>query len=165
MESMLLGAYFKANDEKIRGKFKWYHPILLVITFVLYFSSKLLFSKYTNISQFQIVNQLLIFVLLYCIMRFFSGMDLKLEKLPNAIKCVVSFLAGITLEIYLVQIVIIEALRNVAPFPLNWFILTSSIIVAAYALHLLSKYFMRLVDFAIGKLVSEKENEKNRSVT
>ncbi len=140
-ESMLLGAYFKKEDHIFRNKFSWRWVWLTVLSLGVYFVSKIVFSKSEVLSEFQIINQILIFGLLYCLLRLFSGLDGKLEKMPVWIRNCISFVAGITLEIYVVQYVLIDALRGIAVFPLNWMIVTGSIILSALLLHLVCKLF------------------------
>ena len=65
------------------------------------------------------------------------SIDSWLEKLPKWIKSVITFISGITLEIYLVQIGIIPKL-NFLPFPLNWLFITGVIIVLAFMLNKIS---------------------------
>lgn len=151
MESMLLGAYFKQKDQVLRNRFSWWMPVATVVSFALYFASKLLFSKKESLSDFQILNQLLIFVLLYLIFRTVVGLDAKLEKMPSWIKTVVSFLANITLEIYVVQYVLIDLIRPLFGFPLNWVVLTASILLAAVVLHYVCKGILHLSDSVIAK--------------
>lgn len=156
-ESMLLGAYFKINDKKYRNSNKWYSYVGLVLSFVGYFASKLAFSKYENLAQFQFINQLLIFALLFFTFLTFSGLDNKLCCLPMWLKKTISFLSGLTLEIYLVQFVILDLLRDVAFFPINWVLLTTAIIVSAVALNLLCKVFYKLVDVIVAKIKKTKK--------
>lgn len=148
MESMLLGAWFKSNDGKMRnntkGVIKW--SLLTVLSFVVYFISKLSFQKIGSICDLQIINQIVIFAFLYCILRTFASIDFKLEKLPKWIKNIVSFLASITLEIYLVQYVLIDIIRGKFIFPLNWIVLTGFIIACAYALHIICNVIYSAVD-------------------
>ena len=54
MESMLLGAWFRQNDGKIRNKFKVWYPFATLGTFLIYFASKLLFSRRESLSRLQI---------------------------------------------------------------------------------------------------------------
>lgn len=145
-ESMLLGAYFRQNDEKYRNHFSWWYVIAFLITFVAYFASKMMFSKRASIAIFQPINQILIFAVLFFIFRIFAGIDHKLERLPNPLKAVIGFLSKITLEIYLVQYVIEDSLRSIAPFPLNWLVLTVTILVSAIVLHLICKGFYFICD-------------------
>lgn len=135
MEAMLLGAYFKEKSEEYKDKFSFKALIGAVVSFVAYFGSKLFFSSVEGFSQYQAVNQLLVLILLGFIFRFAMGMDDKLEKLPAFIKAVISFVAKITLDIYVVQYALIDFIRPKLSFPVNWIVLTASILVSAAALH------------------------------
>ncbi len=160
-ESMLLGAYFKKNKEKFENKFRWYVPFVAITVFVLYFASKLFFTRYPQYSSLQIVNQLLIFALLYFIFWLFASIDEKLEKMPAWIKKPITFISKITLEIYVVQYVIIDLIRPVISFPLNWVAITASIIISAYILHILCELFYKGVDIFINKI--KKSNEEGKA--
>lgn len=156
MESMLLGAEFKLNDTKFRNKFSMIYPVAAIGLFILYFASKLAFSKEIVALEYQIINQIAIFLLLYFILRTFAALDSKLESMPKGIKMCVDFLAKITLEIYVVQYVLIDLMRTIAPFPLNWFAITVSILATAYILHIVSNKAIALIDGFITKLSSKK---------
>ncbi len=157
-ESMLLGAYFRLNDEKLRNSLRLWHILGMLVSFVLYFISKLAFSKYQSLSKFQIVNQFLIFILLYFIFRVFIGLDGKLSGLPTWIKKGINFVAGITLEIYIVQYALIAFIRPYFGFPLNWFVITASILIAAVILHYACQAIYKLTDVII-KGISEMRKE------
>lgn len=77
------------------------------------------------------------------------SIDSWLEKLPKWIKAVITFISGTTLEIYLVQIGIIDKL-NFLPFPLNWLLITGVIVVLAFILSkassLVQKPLLKLLD-------------------
>ena len=146
--AMLLGAYFKDNMEKYRNKKSIISWILLPVLFVGYFASKLIFSRIDSISNLQIVNQIILFVLLVVTFRCFMSIDSWLEKLPKWIKSVITFVSGITLEIYLVQIGIIDKL-NFLPFPLNWLLITSVIVLLAVILNKFSSFVQRNIEKVI----------------
>lgn len=137
LESMLLGAYFRVNDEKFRNKFSVSTVFISLFLFVAYFVLKLIFSKNTGIASLQIFSHLSIFAFLYTILKLFSGLDKHLCSLPVKVKKVISFLATITLEIYVVQYVIIDWLKFHFAFPVNWILITASILLAAIILHYL----------------------------
>ncbi len=165
MESMLLGAWFKLNDEKLRNKGKTLlYGIFVAISFVVYFAFKILFSKKPEMAQYQLVNQLMIFILLFFIMRWFSSMDGVLEKSPKWLSKGVHFLAKLTLEIYLVQYVLIDVIRGLNLFfPLNWVVLTASIILAAFALHTVIELGTKLLNMGVKKIkkTTQKANEED----
>lgn len=140
--AMLLGAYFKENLEKYRNKKSIISWILLPILFVAYFASKLVFSRVDSISSLQIVNQIILFALLAVTFRCFMSIDGWLENLPKWIKAVITFVSSITLEIYLVQIGIIDKL-NFLPFPLNWLLITGVIILLAFVLNKVSSFVQK----------------------
>lgn len=143
-ECMLLGAWFKQHDEKFRNKQSLLSLLGVLLSFCVYFACKLTFSKYQAFSQLQGINQIVLFAFLFFIFRASSGYDCVLEKLPPLIKRVIRFIADITLEIYLVQYVLIDLLRTVAPFPLNWIAITASILLAATALHYIVKFLLSI---------------------
>lgn len=155
-ESMLLGAWFRQNDKAFRNKRST--PALLgtILSIGIYFVCKLAVSKYQMLSQFQIINQLVLFAFLFCIFRTVVGFDATLEKMPRFIKNIIGFIANITLEIYLVQYVLIDFFRNVASFPINWIIITASIVIAATALHYAVKGLLALYDGAVRKINGKK---------
>lgn len=161
-ESMLLGAYFHKNDQKFRNKFNLIFGVIgTAVTFVAYFASKLAFSKYQSLAPFQLINQFLIFALLYCVFRLFISIDNKLENMPKPIKCIFEFLAKITLEIYVVQNVLIKLLKPHFSFPINWIVITASIIISAYALHLLSSLIIKGINMALLKFSKKQSKVKN----
>lgn len=156
MESMLLGAMFKINDAKFRNQFSLIYPIAAIGLFVLYFASKIAFSKGFVAAEYQILNQTIIFMLLYFVLKTFAALDSKLESMPKGLKKCVDFLATITLEIYVVQYVLIDLLRKIAPFPVNWLAITVSILATAYLLHIVSNKVISLIEVFITKLSSKK---------
>lgn len=133
-ESMLLGAMFRKYDAQARNRASRPAFIGLAAVFCLYFASKLMFSKYRMLAPWQFINQLSIFVLLYFVFRVFAGLDGRLEALPDGVKKTITSLSEMTLEIYIVQYVIIDVLRDAAVFPLNWLLLTAMILMAAILL-------------------------------
>lgn len=161
-ESMLLGGYFKYNDERFRNKFHWYIPVITVVLFVLCFVVKLIFSKYTVLAPFQIISQILTFALLFFVFWTFASIDQKLERLPKVIKSCLSYLAKLTLEIYVVQHVIIAVLKKYFSFPINWIVITASILVAATVLHYVCKLIYwgvdKLIQIIKNKLIKKEEN-------
>lgn len=158
MESMLLGAYFKQKDTHYRNHFSWWHIAALLVSFVLYFASKIVFARGgETINSLQIVNQLLVFVLLYFMLRVFSGLDARLERMPKCIKGIIGYVAALTLEIYVVQYVLIDWIRPHFSFPLNWFALTISIFIAAVVLHYVCQFILWAFEAVMRKIKLRKE--------
>lgn len=81
----------------------------------------------------------------------FAGLDGKLEKLPQRVKKIIGLLSGVTLEIYVVQYVLIDLLRPIGNFPLNWLVLTVAILVNAFILHKVCEGVYHGVEFLIDR--------------
>lgn len=152
IESMLLGAWFRRNDNQIRNHFKVKYPIMTVVAFVTYFASKWMFLKVESLAYWQLLNWITLFILLYFIFRTFCGMDSKLERLPCFLKKIVNFISEITLEIYVVQYVLIKIIRPIEHFPINWIVLTVAIIFSAWLLHKVCDGFYYICDIAYRKI-------------
>ena len=167
-ESMLLGALFRQNANQSRTITKKSHVVnaaLLLIMFLLYFSSKLIFSRVPSLSHLQLINQVLIFGLLWCLLRWASCLDSKLESLPPFAKHCITFISVRTLEIYVVQYVLIDLIRPILGFPANWFVLTGAILAAATLLHWLCNCITHL--FSRSKKIragGRYEHSDNRSM-
>ena len=81
----------------------------------------------------------------------FAGLDKKLENLPALIKKAISFVSDLTLEIYAVQYVLIGLIRPVGIFPLNWILLTASILGSAFILHKVTEGFYHGIEYIASK--------------
>jgi len=158
LQSMLLGLYFRKNTEKIINRNKIINWIILFAGLGLYFASKLAFVKTGSISSFQIINQIILFFTLFYIIKCFAGIDGILVNLPSKVKKTINFISEITLEIYLVQIVIIPRLAYIS-FPLNWIIITGIIIISAYLLHIIGSKISKVLDDLTNKLFMIKSGE------
>ena len=152
-ESMLLGALFRQKDSSFRNKFNPVWPIAAVLSFAAYFASKILFTRKVSLAPLQILNQIAILTLLFFLFRTASSIDSWLENRGGVFRSIVKFIASITLEIYVVQSVLIEAIRGLKlPFPLNWLAVTAAIIAAAFLLHLVCELLYRGVDVLLSKI-------------
>lgn len=135
-ESMLLGAFFKKTHTEVVNKNKFYNWILCISVAVIYFTTKIIFVRFNSISQWQILNQIILLILLYFIFRCFSGIDNQLLALPKWINKIIQYISEITLEIYVVQYAIIPRICELGLiFPVNWVLLTLMIIIVAAVLH------------------------------
>ena len=89
----------------------------------------MLFVKYAQYSEYQLLNQVSLFGVLFLFFRVFMTLERRCTKMPQWLHGIAKFLADHTLEIYLVQYVIIAKL-NYGPFPVNWLIVSAAIIMA-----------------------------------
>lgn len=138
-ESMLLGGYFRKNENLIRNNNIVNIIIKILVVFIIYFISKISFSKGIIAPELQVFNQIIIFILLIYIFLLFIKMEEYLYSIPEVLIRVVKYIAEMTLEIYLVQYVIIDYLRGKFNFPVNWFVITISIILTARIFYLINQ--------------------------
>ena len=157
MQSMLLGTIFREKNDKYINENKILNWLMLFLFIIIYFCSKILFSKKILV-EYQLINQIILFVVLYYFLRCFAGINKKLEKLPGKMKKVINFLAEITLEIYVVQYPLIPLFVKF-PFPINWIFVTAAILFSAYILHIISRFFITTIERRING-----ENSYNRSI-
>lgn len=150
--AMLIGVYFRMYLPKYRNKNRVINWIVLVCLLPVYFVSKIAFSKYAAFSNFQILNQYILLLLLWFVFRCFAGIDGRLEHLPQWVKKIIGFISEITLEIYIVQIGIIPFFAKLVPFPLNWIVLTSVIVGGAFLLHFVTKQLVNGSVYLIQKV-------------
>ena len=141
-DAMMIGAYFKNIKIAKNSIINW---LIMIVLFITYFGSKLFFVKYESYSYLQILNQYALLLLLFMIFKNIYSINDKFNNMPKFISKIIEFIAGITLEIYLVQYVLIDLLRNVSIFPINWILITTSIIVSAYILHFISSKIQKLL--------------------
>lgn len=136
-QSMLLGLHFRWKAENKSNNYRISLVKIGIVIFftVLYFMSKMLFVKLPEIAPLQLINPIVLWGLLYVLFELFMSIDSLLIRIEKSFlwKCI-SFLSNRTLEIYLVQYVIIAQCK-IGPFPINWIILTSLIILSASILH------------------------------
>ena len=161
--SMLIGAMLKKHAEKSKtAKASINKCLLLLAGLVVYFGSKIAFSKIGAIAFWQILNQFSILAVLYFTFAVFMGFENQLKKLPAWINKSVGFLAKITLHIYLVQFVIIRRFEGL-PFPVNFLLTTAAILAAACALfcaeHFIKKGILLLTDKVKGNKKNAKSND------
>lgn len=155
-QSMLLGLYFREqcskgllNTEKSSwvGQYIYIIWISLAVMLVIYFASKMLFVNRASLVKMQLLNQIILFVALYFLFRCTYTLEDRLKGISESrLWKVVVFLSDHTLEIYCVQYVIIAWVQGMAlPFPINWLLLTTLILVAATILRWLSQKVIKLV--------------------
>ena len=124
---------------------------------IVYFASKMALTKIEGLSIAQILNQFALLALLFFMMLTFSSIDGILEKIPRWLKRIIKYIAEITLEIYVVQYVLIDLLRPIGKFPLNWLAITAAILLVSSALHFVCKSITFLVDISIKKIKEKRQ--------
>lgn len=148
-QSMLLGLHFRwrcNNEDALSDTISKKRIGGGILLLAIYFVSKLIFVKYEAVSAYQILNQFVLWMLLYVLFQLFMGLETKLKSIECSKSWLcVKFIADRTLEIYLVQYVILDHLK-IGPFPLNWFLLTTTILCSAVCLRWLSQQVIKRIN-------------------
>ena len=157
--SMLMGALFKKYLDKFE-KLRIRDLVFLFLALIVYFGTKIVFSKVQKIAFLQIINQFSILVVLYFTFAVAIGLEEKLKKLPKPINAAVEFLAKITLHIYIVQFVVINRLETLI-FPLNFLATTAGILALAILVYYAEYFIRKGILFLIDKAKGKKENAES----
>lgn len=147
-QSMLLGLHYrhKCEIENVEKPLIWWKIGLCFILGVLYFASKMIFVKVSSAAPYQILNQIVLWVLLYAVFDAFMNLENRLSKFQSGwVWKFIKFISDRTLEIYLVQFYII-AHYNIGEFPVNWIILTATILVSATVLRWCSQQIITRIN-------------------
>lgn len=143
-EAMLIGAYFRLHNVRDYKVSKKLIILLLIFSMGVYFTSKTLLSMGLVPFYFQLLNQYILIVLLIVLSKFVFQFENNFKKLNSNLFKVLKFFSTLTLEIYMVQFLIIDSFENVM-FPYNWIIVTSLILVTAIIVNKLSKNILKLI--------------------
>lgn len=136
-QMMLFGAIIRENKAKSRFENKGYINILLA-SIVVYFGFKFLMEKNILIMHFQFIIHLLTFPIVYCTFKCLSNLEDYLKAKANTLWFkTISFISNLTLEIYLIQFIIIKNVKSII-FPLNFLACTMLIIMSAYVINNIS---------------------------
>jgi hypothetical protein len=135
-EAMLFGAYARQNrDRWINQTQRWHIPAAGALCLV-YILSKWAFSRYNALVAYQVLNWIALFAAMSAFIRLMFGLEDSLARLPRPVLSLFTFVATITLEIYLVQYELIPRMEGVFAFPLNFAFVTVAIGASAYVLHI-----------------------------
>lgn len=134
--SMLLGAHFREEEQtnkKSANDRVGITGVLCIVSVIIYFGVRMVVPRF-ELYTVQILTWVAIMFALYWIFRWAESLEPFLLKLPGKVNRIFEFLAGITLQIYLVQFPIIERFETII-FPVNLLIITAVVIGAAAAVY------------------------------
>lgn len=153
--SMLLGASLRERYEKISEKISPFNVASLFVLGGCYFAFKMFLDKnILLVNYFQLASPVICVLFIYCVVLLFIKFEKKgvFSKMPDFLKSFSRLVAGMTLEIYLCQNLIIDSLSKRFSFPINFIVVTSLIAVFAYAINMMS----RLIQKPFNKLLAKK---------
>ncbi len=150
-ESMLMGALYKKCRKNFLGGVDLTPKILLTVgCLVAYFASKVIFSRVEALLPLQVVNQLVILVTLFSVFDLFMSLEHVFKKIPEKVNLVVKHISNITLQIYIVQFIVIKYCEKI-PFPINLIVVTLAIIAVATLLYYIEDLIRKLKDYLCTK--------------
>lgn len=138
--AILTGVSAKRNQTKMRDGKKVYSAVKFLLVFVfaaLYFVATVVVRGNESLYAVQFVVPIFLLGMCYFLTSAMVGVEETLKKMPAGWLNFFGFIANLTLEIYVVQLPIIKLLEGIV-FPLNWIIITASIVIAASVLKLIT---------------------------
>lgn len=143
-ESMLLGALFREKYDVIKQKITRLNVISFLGLTVLYFLGKKSFSYFKALSAAQCLLPMVLVLYVSSIAVLFIKLEKRgfFKSLNKKVSAIVEFIAGITLEIYLGQEIILWRLTDFV-FPVNFILVTVCIVLYAWVIHKCSGFIQR----------------------
>lgn len=136
--AILAGAWVKrtqsAKQAPLSVLVKWG---LLVLFAAVYFLSTVIIRANSRYYAIQFVVPVSLLAMVYSLVSAVVSMEHILKKIPQPVLRALGFVANLTLEIYVVQLILIDAMEDIL-FPVNWVMITLSILCAAAVLKLLT---------------------------
>ena len=134
--SMLVGAMLRENYDRISSRISLVEIVSAVVFLVAYFLGKILGSRRGMLLHLQIMVP----IFLVCFITFVAIIAIKLEKqgffarINSKISAIPKFVSGLTLEIYLGQLLILWKFESL-PFPVDFVVVTGMILLYAWIVH------------------------------
>ena len=135
--------------------FSWNLGLIVVCVFIcagLYFGSTVYIRSNSKLYLFQIMVPLSLLALCTMIIVLLLRLEEKMRKIPVPFNRALAFVANATLEIYVVQLIIIDRFHHIS-FPLNWILITALILVTASVLKIVISYAQSIVSQVLEKRV------------
>lgn len=154
---MMLGFYCK---KKKRNNAQ--NKVLLLIVcsalFIIFYGLQFAIKRYIALLSFQFIIHIEEIIFIYCITYLFENLESFFVKIKHktAISKIADSLAKITLEIYLVQMVVIELCAEYLAFPLSFVVA----VVGIYVYAIIVNYISTQVREIIEKIVIRKKKAK-----
>ena len=159
LASMLVGAYFRERYDRIGSKITVPDIVGFFVLTAAYFAGKIALSRVHEVSGFQFILPIIQVLLVGSTAVLFVKAEKKgvFERTSALIRKSVTFVAGLTLEIYLGQGLIIQKFGHL-PFPINFIVVTGLILVYAFLIHKVAQFIQKPCDRLLGAGRTRGEN-------
>lgn len=117
-------------------------PVFSAGLLILFYTLKVLMAKSVLLMRLQFLQQAVLFLLVYALVDWLRGEEERLKKLPDWLKYVLQGLSSLTLELYLVQQIVM--VRNFhLKFPVSFVVYSLTILGAAIVLKILGAIIVK----------------------
>ncbi len=159
LASMLVGAYFRERYDRIGAKITVPDIVGFFVLAAAYFAGKIALSRIHEVSGFQFILPIIQVLLVGSTAVLFVKAEKKgvFERTSALIRKSVTFVAGLTLEIYLGQGLIIQKFGHLS-FPINFIVVTGLILVYAFLIHKVAQFIQKPCDRLLGAGRTRGEN-------
>lgn len=142
--SMLLGVFLREQYERITPKIRKYQLAMLALSFGAYLLLKVTVPRRSELFCLQGLVPVALVTLVFTLALLAIKLEKRgfFQKLPAAIRRSAAFLSGITLEIYICQELILHLFKHL-PFPIDFALVTTLILVYAWIVHKCASWFGR----------------------
>lgn len=140
--SMLVGILLREQYDRIKNTLHLHHVARVFGLIIAYFAVKILIGR----KGFFVHGQCILPILQVLLVADMGLLAVKLEKqnffarMPNWLNRGAKFLSGLTLEIYLGQLLIFHWFQNL-PFPIDFILVTTLIVAYAWIVHMCASWF------------------------
>lgn len=140
--SMLVGIELREKYERISDKINLWHIIRVFCLAAAYFVVKIIIGRREMFAEYQILLPVLQVLLVADIGLLSVRLEKRgfFERIPKWMNQLAKFLSGLTLEIYLGQMMIFWLFQDL-PFPIDFVLVTTLIVVYAWIVHKCASWF------------------------
>ncbi len=151
--AMMIGKWFRIHSESRFPKTTFYMVQIIAAFFTLY-GGKYLINRSMFLMHFQFINQISIIWMIIAIFKFALSCEAGWRSyFPPILRKTAFFLSRITLEIYLVQFLVIHYTENIV-FPIN-------IILAVVSVVILAELLKKISGIITERVLDEKNRNRN----
>ena len=152
--TMMTGAYFrKFVDRKYEKKQVYIGMTSAVVLSAVYLVLNNVIRGNADYGNIQIIVPVILYAAAAMLGYSFYKLEDRLKSLPRWLLSAVNFISTFTLEIYVVQHPIIKAFSNII-FPLNWILITLSILISAIVLKIIINFLVNGTKLLLAKIKS-----------
>ena len=153
---MFIGVIIRRTGIRLKGVGFVLVCVFSTVFSGLYFCLNTIIRNNAEYYKYQLAVPISLLLAVFCISVLFHSLEKYFWKMPDWILKIINFIAGLTLEIYIIQKPIIKQFSDVV-FPLNFIIITVLIIISALVLRMLINAIIEAISIAIESIFHKKQ--------